>query len=150
MRQAFAAAGALVTGIISAGSAVAQSASLSLLCSPDTNGGTLVNRICMLPGAPVGQLYEGFLLTSSGAVDAFTITSGGVPSGLFMPALWLVHARHLRRGRDYRRRHAHQGWHIHVHRPRHPLWRRNTEHGWHLQHHGRPIAEAPQVIGCHQ
>jgi hypothetical protein len=67
---------------------MAQSASLSLLCSPDTNGGTLVNGVCVLPGAKAGQPYEGFLLTSNGAVDTFTITSGSVPPGLFMPATY--------------------------------------------------------------
>ena len=86
---AAAAAGALVAGIITtAGPALAQSVSLSLLCSPDTNGGTLVNGVCVLPGATVGQPYEGFLLTSNGAVDTFTITSGSVPPGLFMPATY--------------------------------------------------------------
>ena len=92
MRKTFAvaaAAGALVAGIVTAGPAFAQStASLSLLCSPDTNGGTLVNGVCVLPGAKVGQPYEGFLLTSNGAVDNFTITSGSVPPGLFMPATY--------------------------------------------------------------
>ena len=91
MRKTFAAAaaaGALVAGIVTAGPALAQSASLSLLCSPDTNGGTLVNGVCVLPGAKVGQPYEGFLLTSNGAVDNFTITSGSVPPGLFMPATY--------------------------------------------------------------
>jgi hypothetical protein len=91
MRKTFAAvavAGALVTGIVSAGPALAQSATLSLLCSPDTNGGTLVNGVCVLPGATVGQPYEGFLLTSNGAVDTFTITSGSIPPGLFMPATY--------------------------------------------------------------
>jgi hypothetical protein len=91
MRRTFAAviaAGALVTGIVTAGPALAQSASLSLLCSPDTNGGALVNGVCVLPGATVGQPYEGFLLTSNGAVDTFTITSGSVPPGLFMPATY--------------------------------------------------------------
>ena len=91
MRKIFAAAaaaGALVAGIVTAGPALAQSASLSLLCSPDTNGGTLVNGICVLPGAKVGQPYEGFLLTSNGAVDTFTITSGSLPPGLHMPATY--------------------------------------------------------------
>ena len=91
MRKTFAAitaAGALVAGIVTAGPALAQSASLSLLCLPDTNGGTLANGVCVLPGATVGQPYEGFLLTSNGAVDTFTITSGSVPPGLFMPATY--------------------------------------------------------------
>lgn len=91
MRKTFAAvaaAGALVAGVVTTGPALAQSASLSLLCSPDTNGGTLVRGVCVLPGARVGQPYEGFLLTSNGAVDTFTITSGSVPPGLFMPATY--------------------------------------------------------------
>ena len=91
MRKTFAAAvaaGALVAGTVTAGPALAQSTSLSLLCSSDTNGGTLVNGVCVLPGATVGQPYEGFLLTSNGAVDTFTITSGSVPPGLFMPATY--------------------------------------------------------------
>jgi putative Ig domain-containing protein len=77
-----------VAGIVTAGPVLAQSASLSLLCSPDTNGGTLVNGVCVLPGAKVGQPYEGFLLTSNGAVDTFTITAGSIPPGLFMPATY--------------------------------------------------------------
>jgi hypothetical protein len=91
MRKTFAAAaaaGALVAGIATAGPVTAQSASLSLLCSPDTNGGTLGNGVCVLPDAKVGQPYEGFLMTSNGAVDTFTITSGSVPPGLFMPATY--------------------------------------------------------------
>ena len=87
---AVAAAGALVAGILTAGPALAQSTSISLLCSPDTNGGTLVNGVCVLPGAKAGQPYEGFLLTSNGAVDTFTIISGSVPPGLFMPATYGV------------------------------------------------------------
>jgi hypothetical protein len=91
MRKTFAAvaaAGALVAGIVTAGPVLAASASLSLLCSPDTNGGTLVKGVCVLPRAKVGQPYEGFLLTSNGAVDTFTITAGSIPPGLFMPATY--------------------------------------------------------------
>jgi hypothetical protein len=40
----------------------------------------------VLPAASVGQPYEAFLLTSNGAVDTFTITSGKLPPGLSMPA----------------------------------------------------------------
>jgi len=83
-----AAAGALLAGIAMASPALAQSSSISLLCSPGTNGGTLVRGVCVLPGAVVGQPYEGFLLTSNGAVDTFTITSGSLPPGLSMPATY--------------------------------------------------------------
>jgi len=37
-------------------------------------------------GLKPGHRYEGFLLTSNGAVDTFTLTAGGLPPGLFMPA----------------------------------------------------------------
>src|SRR5262249_13669306 len=83
---ATAAAGALLPAPAAAGPALAQSTSITLLCSPATNGGTLVNGVCVLPAATVGQPYEGFLLTSNGAVDTFTITSGKLPPGLSMPA----------------------------------------------------------------
>ena len=82
------AAGSLLVGLAAATPALAQSPPITLLCSPSTNGGTLVNGVCVLPGATVGQPYEGFLLTSNGAVDTFTITSGSVPPGLFMPATY--------------------------------------------------------------
>jgi hypothetical protein len=85
---AVAAAGSLLAGVVAASPALAQSPPLTLLCSPDTNGGTLVNGVCVLPGAAVGQPYEGFLLTSNGAVDTFTITSGSLPPGLSMPATY--------------------------------------------------------------
>ncbi len=91
MRKTFialAVAGSLLAGICAASPALAQSSTITLLCSPDTNGGTLVNGVCVLPAATVGQPYEAFLLTSNGAVDTFTITSGSVPPGLFMPATY--------------------------------------------------------------
>lgn len=91
MRKALigvAAAGSLLAGIAAASPALAGSSSITLLCSPDTNGGTLVKGVCVLPAATVGQPYEAFLLTSNGAVDTFTITSGSVPPGLFMPATY--------------------------------------------------------------
>jgi hypothetical protein len=57
-----------------------------LVCSPDTNGGTLVNGVCVLPGASVGQGYEGFILTSNNSGGTFSIISGSLPPGLSMPA----------------------------------------------------------------
>jgi len=85
---AVAAAGALLAGITAAGPALAQSRPIILLCSPSANGGRLVNGVCVLPAAAVGQPYEGFLLTSNGAVDTFTITKGALPPGLSMPATY--------------------------------------------------------------
>ena len=81
-------AGALLAGIGTAAPALAQSRPITLLCSPATNGGALVNGVCVLPAAAAGQPYEAFLLTSNGAVDTFTITSGGLPPGLSMPATY--------------------------------------------------------------
>jgi hypothetical protein len=88
MMAAIAVAGPLLLGISAASPALAQAAPLTLLCSPSTNGGTLVNGVCVLPSATAGQPYEGFLLTSNGAVDTFTITAGSLPPGLSMPATY--------------------------------------------------------------
>ena len=90
---ALAAAGSLLAGSVLAGigtatPALARSAPITLLCSPGSNGGTLVNGVCVLPAATVGQPYEAFLLTSNGAVDTFTITKGSLPPGLSMPATY--------------------------------------------------------------
>ena len=81
-------AGALLAGLAAATPALAQSRPITLLCSPGTNGGTLVNGVCVLPAAAAGQPYEAFLLTSNGAVDTFTITKGALPPGLSMPATY--------------------------------------------------------------
>jgi hypothetical protein len=85
---AIVAAGALLAGVAAASPALAASRPITLLCSSGTNGGTLVSGVCVLPAAAVGQPYEGFLLTSNGAVDTFTITKGSVPPGLQMPATY--------------------------------------------------------------
>lgn len=58
----------------------------TLVCSPGTNGGTLVNGVCVLPGANVGQAYEAFILTSNNSGGTFAIASGELPPGLSMPA----------------------------------------------------------------
>lgn len=57
-----------------------------LVCSPGDNGGTLVNGVCVLPDAAVGQGYEGFIITSNNSGGTFSIVSGSLPPGLFMPA----------------------------------------------------------------
>ena len=85
---AMAAAGSLPAGIAAASPALAQSLPITLLCSPGSNGGTLVNGVCVLPAAAAGQPYEAFLLTSNGAVETFTITNGSLPPGLSMPATY--------------------------------------------------------------
>lgn len=89
MMATIAAAGALLLLAIGAASpALARSLPVTLLCSPGTNGGTVVNGVCVLPAATVGKPYEGFLLTGNGAVDTFTITGGSLPPGLSMPATY--------------------------------------------------------------
>ena len=85
---ALAAAGALLASLAIASPALAQSPSITLLCSAGSNGGTLINGLCVLPAATAGQPYEAFLLTSNRAVDTFTITSGSLPPGLSMPATY--------------------------------------------------------------
>ena len=80
--------------LVAAGSALAGMAMASparastdvLVCSPGSNGGTLVNGVCVLPGASVGQPYEGFILTSSNSGGTFSIAGGSLPPGLSMPA----------------------------------------------------------------
>ena len=81
-------AGGLLAGLATATPALAQARPITLLCSPASNGGTLVNGVCVLPAAAAGQPYEAFLLTSNGAVDTFTIASGSLPPGLSMPATY--------------------------------------------------------------
>jgi hypothetical protein len=76
------ATGALLLGIAAASPALAKTAPLSQLCSPGTNGGTVVSGVCVLPGAVVGLGYEGFIDTSNGAVNTFTVVSGSVPPGI--------------------------------------------------------------------
>jgi Putative Ig domain len=57
-----------------------------LVCSPGDNGGNLVNGVCVLPDAALGQGYEGFIITSNNSGGTFSIISGSLPPGLFMPA----------------------------------------------------------------
>src|SRR6266851_4602610 len=80
------AAGPLLLGVVVTGPALAKTAPLIQLCSPGTNGGTLVNGVCVLPGAVVGLAYEAFIVTSNGAVNTFTIAAGSLPPGMSMPA----------------------------------------------------------------
>ena len=56
-----------------------------LICDAG-NGGTLVNGVCVLPGASLGQPYEGFIITSNNSGGAFAIISGSLPPGLSMPS----------------------------------------------------------------
>src|SRR5690242_1663786 len=57
------AAGSVLLGIAMATPALASTD--TLVCSPSANGGALVNGVCVLPGASVGQPYEGFIITSN-------------------------------------------------------------------------------------
>src|SRR5260370_40897399 len=76
------AAGALLLGVAAASPALAKTAPLTQLCSPGTNGGTVINGGCVLPGATVGLRYEAFIVTSNGAVNTFTVVSGSIPPGI--------------------------------------------------------------------
>jgi hypothetical protein len=77
---------AVVLGI--AAGAGAKSPPDKLVCSPGANGGTLVGGVCVLPGAVLGQLYEGFIITSNNSGGTFQIASGSVPPGMSMPAVY--------------------------------------------------------------
>src|SRR5260370_36372921 len=77
-------AGLVVLGIAAASPALASAD--MLVCSPGSNGGTLVRGVCVLPSGNVGQPYEAFIITSSNSGGTFKIVSGSLPPGLFMPA----------------------------------------------------------------
>jgi hypothetical protein len=77
-------AGLTLLGIAMASPALASTD--TLVCSPSTNGGTLVNGVCVLPSGNVGQPYEAFILTSNNSGGTFSIISGSLPPGLSMPA----------------------------------------------------------------
>jgi hypothetical protein len=81
-----------VAGMLLAGLAAASPARAVLghaqLCSPGTNGGTMVNGVCVLPALNVGQNAEEFLMNSGGSTDTWTIVSGGIPPGMQMYATY--------------------------------------------------------------
>jgi hypothetical protein len=76
----------IVVGV--AASPASAATSDKLVCSPDTNGGHLVNGVCILPGATVGEPYEGFILTSASSGGRFAIVRGSLPPGLTMPSVY--------------------------------------------------------------
>jgi Putative Ig domain len=78
-------AGTLLAGLAAASPALAAQGD-SQECSPSTNGGTMVNGVCVLPAMTQGQPAEAFLLNSGGGVDTWTIVSGSIPPGTQMPA----------------------------------------------------------------
>jgi hypothetical protein len=86
---AIAAAGFLLAGLGIAGTASPALAAPgdTQLCSPNTNGGTLVNGVCELGTISLGQKAELFLL-NTGGVDVWTIVSGSIPPGMTMPSIY--------------------------------------------------------------
>jgi hypothetical protein len=90
MRKAMAAtivAGTLLAGLAAAGPALAVQGDTQL-CSLSTNGGTMVNGVCVLPALNVGQNAEEFLMNSGGSTDTWTIVSGSIPPGMQMYATY--------------------------------------------------------------
>jgi len=85
------AAGTLLALFAAAGPARAVQGDTQL-CSPGTNGGTMVNGVCVLPALNVGQNSEEFLMNSGGSTDTWTIVSGGIPPGMQMYAAYGVGA----------------------------------------------------------
>lgn len=73
----------LGAGGAAAGPALAQGSPDVLLCT--ALGYSLVNGVCVLPAAVVGQQYEAPLSTSAENGGEFTIT-GSVPPGMQVPA----------------------------------------------------------------
>jgi hypothetical protein len=68
--------------------ALASTTSDRLVCSPGTNGGTLRHGVCVLPGAQLGQPYEGFIITSQSSGGTFSIVAGALPPALTMPSVY--------------------------------------------------------------
>jgi hypothetical protein len=87
MMTAVAVAGMVLAGLAAAGPALAVTGDTQE-CSPGTNGGTLVNGVCVLPALNVGQNAEEFLLNTGGGVDIWTIVSGSIPPGMQMPSVF--------------------------------------------------------------
>ena len=90
MRSMMAAAvmtGTLLASLAAAGPALAVAGDTQL-CSPGSNGGTMVNGVCVLPALSVGQNAEEFLMNSGGGVDTWTIVSGSIPPGMSMYATY--------------------------------------------------------------
>ncbi len=90
MRKAMAAvavAGTLLAVFAAAGPALALQGDTQL-CSPSSNGGTMVNGVCVLPALNVGLPAEEFLLNSGGGVDVWTIVAGSIPPGMQMPSVY--------------------------------------------------------------
>ena len=80
-------AGTLLVGLAAASPALAVTGDTQL-CSPGTNGGTLVSGVCELPALNVGQNAEEFLMNSGGSTDTWTIVSGAIPLGMQMYATY--------------------------------------------------------------
>src|SRR5260370_31761302 len=57
-----------------------------LVCDPAVNGGFLINGVCVLPDAVIGQPYQGHLVTSHQAGGMLNVIAGSLPPGLSMPA----------------------------------------------------------------
>jgi large repetitive protein len=81
-------AAAILAGTGLAGTAFAASAPLVQECSAATNGYSLVNGVCVMPGAVVGSnsYYNYINASNNDAADRFSIVSGSLPPGLTMPA----------------------------------------------------------------
>jgi hypothetical protein len=80
------AVGSLLLAMAMSDPALAQTTKDRLVCSRSTNGGHRVNGVCVLPGATVGEPYEGFILTSANSGGTFSIAAGSLPPGLSMPS----------------------------------------------------------------
>ncbi len=90
MRKAMAAvavAGMLLAGLGAASPVLAEQGDTQE-CSAGSNGGTMVNGVCVLPALNQGQNAEEFLMNTGGGVDTWTIVSGSLPPGMQMYATY--------------------------------------------------------------
>lgn len=71
------------------GSTSQADSTLTFDCSLNTNGGTLVNGVCELGPAAVGQQFEGFVSTTP-ITNTLAITSGQLPPGLVVAPFFVA------------------------------------------------------------
>jgi large repetitive protein len=80
---------ALATPAVAAPAPTSAPATLTQQCSPDING-TLVNGVCVLGTATVGQQYETFLALNNFATSSYSVVSGSLPPGLKIPTFFIA------------------------------------------------------------
>lgn len=71
---------------LGAASPAAAASTDTQLCSPDANGATLQNGVCVLAPLHLGQDDQRVFINSAGSFDVWTIESGSIPPGMTLPS----------------------------------------------------------------